>query len=161
MSINWKELDRRHRDADISYQIVETIRAGTRAARAYTHCLERYGKNKWITRRQEEAGMRLYNDFVISQVQPSASKWDGMPIPDSVGSSRSITDRQLDASRRYTKALLSLPMRASVILSDVIICEMTIEQAGNKFGLSRKEAMGALKISLDMLGDYWRLPLDN
>lgn len=103
--------------------------------------------------------MRLYNDFVISQVQPSASKYDGMPVSDSFGS-RSVTDRQLDASRRYTKALQTLPMRASVILSDIIICELTIEQAGVKFGLSRKEAMGALKISLDMLGDYWRLPLD-
>lgn len=157
--IDWDELDRRHKAGDVEYQIIETIKAGTRAARCLQHPLDRYLARETIEQRQYDAGMILYKDWTMAQMAPSLPSYDGTPAPEGYNS-RSINDTQLDASRAYTQALIQVGKRASLVLTDIVLCELTAEQHGARVGQTRLQAIGSLKLALDMLADHHKLPRD-
>lgn len=158
--IDWEELNRRFHEGDgVEYLVLETMKAGSKAARCLSHPLDRYLNASTITHRQYDAGLRLYEDYTISQVRHSGSNYDGTPPPESFGPS-AITDMQLDASRRYTDALRQVGRRASVVLVEIVLAENSAESSGRRLKQTRFQIVGALKLALDMLADHYKLPQD-
>ena len=160
--IDWTELNRRHANGDVDYQIVQTLREGTKhtlgpnAARALSHPLDRYRHNKTITQRQYDAGFKLYYDYTKAQIRSSYSSLDGSPAPTTYFS-RSVTDRQLDAHTAYTQALLGVGPRLSITLTDIVLHEMTLEQHAGRLECSTRTAKRRLKLALNNLAAYYRL----
>lgn len=153
-AIDWAELSRRHANGDIEYQIVETIKAGTRAARALSHPLDRYLANGSIDQRQYDAGFQLYKDWQFSQIRSSYAAMDGTPAPTSYFG-RSVTDRQLEARDAHQNALLAVGHRLSLSLTDIIINEMTLEQHAGRLECSTRTAKRRFKLALDSLADHY------
>ena len=155
-AIDWAELTRRHADGDHDYIVTETIRAGVKVARSLQHPLIRYHASDTINGRQYDAGMKLLEDFTASKGLYSSMQYDGTPIPQSF-SSGGVSDRMIEASKAYDNALRAVGVRASLVLTDIVIAEATLEWHGARVKQSRMEAMGSLKMVLDMLGDHYKM----
>lgn len=154
--IDWTELDRRHANGDVDYQIVETIKAGTRAARALSHPLDRYLANETISQRQYDAGFKLYYNYTRAQIKSSYSSLDGTPAPTTYFG-RSVTDKQLEARDAYTRALLKVGVRLSITITDIVLHEMTLEQHAGRLECHRRTAKRRFLLALNKLADYYRL----
>ncbi len=154
--IDWDELDRRHKIGDVQYQVVETMKAGTRAARALDHPLDRFHNNGTVPATSYDAGMKLYRDYLAAQLSPALPSYDGTPAP-ATYFSRSVTDRQMEASRRYEEAILAVGPRQSLVLTNIVICELTLEQHGMLVRQSRYLVLKNLNVALMALADHYKM----
>ena len=155
--IDWSEHNRRWREWDnpIEYQVLGAINAGdARRVRAISHPLDRYLQSETINFGQYDAGITLFKDYTTAVMTGTNSGHDGIPAPKHFFS-RAANDIQLDASRRYIKALKACGKYASFILVDIIFSELTAEQHGRRVGISRFQAVGALQLALNILQDHY------
>jgi hypothetical protein len=106
-----------------------------------------------LSPRQANAGRRLYEDWAIGVCCARDADGNGSSVHDPGG----FTDRQLDAARRYREAREAVGGRMWPILFHVSCLEWSVERFANECGrgTDRKGWIAILRLSLDVLGDFY------
>ena len=112
--------------------------------------------------RQYEAGERLRRDFESAQLGPSVTmRWDAAPIS---GARRGAADhleageRQIFAKRRFDQALGAIGNDLNDVAWRVICIGDSVPAAERALGWPARSGKLVLKLALDRLADYYRLP---
>ncbi|ASK88130.1 DUF6456 domain-containing protein [Sphingorhabdus sp. SMR4y] len=115
-----------------------------------------------LSDRQFDAGEKLRADWERANLAPSVTmRWDGAPV---AGSKRAMprimneTEAQIAAKQRFDKAICHLGNDLSDIAWRTICGGERTPVAERKLGWPARSGKLVLKIALDRLAEYYRLP---
>ena len=131
--------------------VEETMQAGVYRARVTTQTpLDRYLTRDQITKRQYDAGQRLYADWYRAGSSPHLIGTYGPPT----GGEPALTDAQAYARRRVNEAMRRVGIRLSPILVSVVLLGEAARETGAQMG-EPKAGIVVLKLALDSLADHY------
>jgi hypothetical protein len=115
-----------------------------------------------LNERQFLAGEKLRSDYEIAGLGPRITMaWENMPVSRGkrgVPPSYSPTDRALSAKQRFDGGLSALGRDLSDVAWRVICAGESVPVAEKNMGWPARSGKLVLRIALDRLGDYYRLP---
>ena len=115
-----------------------------------------------LSDRQFDAGEKLRNDWERANLAPSITmSWDAAPISGSRRSAPELlnaTEAQIVAKDRFDQALHHLGNDLSDIAWRIICGGEGVPAAEKNLGWPARSGKLVLKIALDRLGDFYRLP---
>lgn len=135
--------------------VVETLSDGFGSRARVQPSIERMAQRGLISARQARAGGLLYEDWALGIVCARDAEAGGSSVPDPGG----YRDRQLDAATSYRRAREAVGLRMWPILWHVSCDDWSVERFANELGsgTDRKGWMAILKLSLDILADFYGL----
>lgn len=135
----------------------ETMTAGIRRGRVVTQLmLDRYRQRNEITGRQYEAGIKLWQDWYAAGRDMRVS---GTYQPPTSKSEATMSDGQALAHVAFTKAIRALGLRYSPVVVHVVCVNGSLADWSHG-RMHVKRAMERLSLGLDMLGDFYRMPIN-
>ena len=115
-----------------------------------------------LTDRQFDAGEKLRGDWERAQLNPSMTmRWDAAPADKGrrgPSSGLSLTEAQMMAKARFEKATDALGDDLRDIAWRVICAGEGVPTAEKSLGWPARSGKLVLRIALDRLADYYRLP---
>jgi hypothetical protein len=115
-----------------------------------------------LNERQFLAGEKLRSDYEIAGLGPRTTMaWEHMPVSRGKRSAPSPfnpTDRALSAKQRFDGGLNALGRDLSDVAWRVICAGESVPVAEKSMGWPARSGKLVLRIALDRLGDYYRLP---
>lgn len=115
-----------------------------------------------LTDRQFLAGEKLRQDFETAGIGGRTTMiWDHMPISRGkrgAPTPHNPTDRMIDAKRRFDDGITALGRDLSDIAWRVICAGEAMPMAEKSMGWPARSGKLVLRIALDRLADYYRLP---
>lgn len=131
--------------------------AGRKYARVRTQTiLDRYREQQVITKRQYDAGYKLYQLWYAAGQQKSVIGGYGVRV----GASDQMTDHQAYSFSEYCKALRSVGLEMSLILTSVCLVNEPARTFAKQRGEQDRSGVVMLRWALDALGDYFGWPRD-
>lgn len=110
----------------------DRARAGSQIGRVLQRPVDRYYAHDKIQGHQWQAAEELYRDYV--DTMPANTGFDGVFI--ATTGARSVSQKQLDASISYNKAIKAIGGRERPIVEGIVIAENTI----NFFAMQKRAA---------------------
>ena len=114
-----------------------------------------------VSRRQYDAGERLRSDWERAQLAPRVTmEWDSAPVARGRGGSATgpdLTGAQLDAKRRFERAVASAGPGLADILWRVVCAGEGMRQAESALGWPARAGKLVLTFALDRVADYYRV----
>jgi hypothetical protein len=115
-----------------------------------------------LNERQFLAGEKLRSDYEIAGLGPRITMaWEHMPVSRgkrSAPSAYNPTDRALSAKQRFDGGIAALGRDLSDVAWRVICAGESVPVAEKSMGWPARSGKLVLRIALDRLGDYYRLP---
>jgi hypothetical protein len=135
--------------------LVEKLSDGFGSRARVQPCIERMAQRGQITVRQARAAVLLYEDWALGILCARDAEAGGSSVPDPGG----YRDRQLDAATSYRRAREAVGLRMWPCLFAIVIEDFSVERFANERGggTDRKGWAAILKLSLDVLADFYGL----
>jgi Domain of unknown function (DUF6456) len=115
-----------------------------------------------LNERQFLAGEKLRSDYEVAGLGPRTTMaWEHMPVSRgkrSAPSPVSPTERALSAKQRFDGGIAALGRDLSDVAWRVICAGESVPVAEKSMGWPTRSGKLVLRIALDRLGDYYRLP---
>ena len=148
------DLEARRAKGDV-VELEETIEAGVRRARVRNQTImDRYLLREQVSRRQYDAGQRLYAVWRASGRASLTISNYGLRI---IGSAE-MTDHQAVLRSDLAEALRAVGPRLSSILTHVCLCDEPAGNWGERHRGKASDGIAVLRLALDSLADYWGVP---
>ncbi len=116
-----------------------------------------------LTDRQFDAGEKLRMDWERANLSPNVTmRWDAAPLASSRRASSEMlnqTEAQIAAKQRFDQAITSIGKDLSDLSWRVICGGEGVPAAEKTLGWPARSGKLVLKIALDRLGDFYRLPV--
>ena len=112
-----------------------------------------------ISDRLHDAGERLRADYERAQLPANVTmRWDPVRIKTTGEKGLSSTEKQISAKRRFDEALEQAGKGLEDVLWRVVCAGEGLPQAEKSLGWPARSGKLVLKLALDRVADYYRIP---